>query len=128
MPGRRRGRVPPAPWVNVVANPHGGFVVSERGRFWPDNSEDKGRFLSAGYHNSGGYYRDDAALTELILRRDASYLLRRLEHERPVVTAQQYIEGRPANFATACWRGESLAGIGVRVLQSAGETGPATVV
>jgi cyclic beta-1,2-glucan glucanotransferase len=25
------GAIPPAPWTNVVANPHGGFVVSERG-------------------------------------------------------------------------------------------------
>ncbi|HEX7242776.1 MAG TPA: glucoamylase family protein, partial [Longimicrobiaceae bacterium] len=32
--------VPPAPWVNVVANPHGGFVVSERGAgfAWSGNS------------------------------------------------------------------------------------------
>ena len=25
-------RLPPAPWSNVIANPHGGFVVTERGR------------------------------------------------------------------------------------------------
>jgi cyclic beta-1,2-glucan synthetase len=33
-------RVPPAPWVNVVANEHGGFIVSERGAgfTWADNS------------------------------------------------------------------------------------------
>jgi cyclic beta-1,2-glucan synthetase len=32
--------MPPAPWVNVVANPHGGFVVSERGAgfTWAGNS------------------------------------------------------------------------------------------
>ncbi len=32
--------VPPAPWVNVIANPHGGFVVSERGAgfAWSENS------------------------------------------------------------------------------------------
>jgi cyclic beta-1,2-glucan synthetase len=36
----RGGFVPPAPWVNVVANPHGGFVVSERGAgfSWAGNS------------------------------------------------------------------------------------------
>jgi hypothetical protein len=43
------------------------FYVSERGRYWPDNSEDQGRFLSAGYHNTAGYYRDDTALMQLIL-------------------------------------------------------------
>jgi cyclic beta-1,2-glucan synthetase len=32
--------VPPAPWSNVVANPHGGFLVSERGAgfTWAENS------------------------------------------------------------------------------------------
>jgi hypothetical protein len=54
------------------------FVVSERGRFWPDTSEDKGRFLSAGYHNSGGYYRDDTALMELILDKAGQQELDRL--------------------------------------------------
>ncbi len=43
------------------------FYISERGRFYPDNSEDKGRLLSAGYHNVMGYFRDDTALIELIL-------------------------------------------------------------
>ncbi len=27
----RADRIPPAPWANVIANPHGGFVVTERG-------------------------------------------------------------------------------------------------
>jgi cyclic beta-1,2-glucan synthetase len=27
----RGDHVPPAPWINVIANPHGGFLVSERG-------------------------------------------------------------------------------------------------
>jgi mono/diheme cytochrome c family protein len=43
------------------------FYVSERGRYFPDDSEDKGRFLSAGYHNVMGYWRDDLPLMELIL-------------------------------------------------------------
>jgi cyclic beta-1,2-glucan synthetase len=32
--------LPPAPWANVIANPHGGFVVSERGAgfIWAGNS------------------------------------------------------------------------------------------
>jgi hypothetical protein len=36
------------------------FYVRERGRFYPDESEDKGRLLSAGFHNVMGYTRDDA--------------------------------------------------------------------
>jgi hypothetical protein len=43
------------------------FYVKERGRYFPDDSQDKGRLLSAGYHNTMGYTRDDTALMELIL-------------------------------------------------------------
>ncbi len=43
------------------------FYVQERGRYFPDDSEDKGRLLSAGYHNMMGYFRDDTPLMELIL-------------------------------------------------------------
>jgi cyclic beta-1,2-glucan synthetase len=38
---RLRGEaLPPAPWANVIANPHGGFVVTERGAgfTWAENS------------------------------------------------------------------------------------------
>src|SRR5205085_1533048 len=43
------------------------FYVKERGRYFPDDSEDKGRLLSAGYHNVMGYWRDDTPRMELIL-------------------------------------------------------------
>ncbi len=43
------------------------FYIRERGRFYPDDSEDKGRLLSAGFHNVMGYVRDDTPLIELIL-------------------------------------------------------------
>jgi mono/diheme cytochrome c family protein len=43
------------------------FYIKERGRFYPDDSEDKGRLLSAGFHNVMGYFRDDTPLMELIL-------------------------------------------------------------
>ena len=43
------------------------FYVRERGRFYPDESEDQGRLLSAGFHNVMGYTRDDTPLNELIL-------------------------------------------------------------
>jgi len=54
------------------------FYVSERGRYWPDNSEDQGRLLSAGYHNTAGYYRDDTALKQLILDEKGQKALDRL--------------------------------------------------
>jgi len=43
------------------------FYVSERGKFFPDNSADAGRLLSAGYHSVMGFWRDDNPLVELIL-------------------------------------------------------------
>ena len=43
------------------------FVVSERGRNYFDKSKDRGRYLSAGFHNLMGYFRDDQPLYELLL-------------------------------------------------------------
>jgi hypothetical protein len=43
------------------------FYISERGRYFPDNTRDTGRHLSAGFHNLMGYFRDDLPLYELIL-------------------------------------------------------------
>jgi hypothetical protein len=58
-----------------------GFYVRERGRFFPDDSSDKGRFLSAGYHNVMGDFRDDTALMELILDEEQQRELNRLWDE-----------------------------------------------
>ncbi len=54
------------------------FYVSERGRFFPDDTQDKGRLLSAGYHNVMGYWRDDTPLNELILDEKGQKELNRL--------------------------------------------------
>lgn len=54
------------------------FYVKERGRYFPDDSQDKGRLLSAGYHNTMGYYRDDTPLMELILDEKGQQELNRL--------------------------------------------------
>ena len=43
------------------------FYIKERGKFFPDDSSDSGRLLSAGYHSVMGYWRDDTPLQELIL-------------------------------------------------------------
>jgi hypothetical protein len=43
------------------------FYVQERGRNYLDKTKDKGRLLSAGFHNVMGYFRDDQPLYELIL-------------------------------------------------------------
>ena len=43
------------------------FYIAERGRMFVDDPGDKGRLLTAGLHNSMGYFRDDTPLLELIL-------------------------------------------------------------
>jgi hypothetical protein len=45
------------------------FFISERGRYFPDNTRDTGRHLSAGFHNLMGYFRDDRPFYELMLDR-----------------------------------------------------------
>jgi mono/diheme cytochrome c family protein len=54
------------------------FYVTERGRFFPDDSSDKGRLLSAGYHSVVGFFRDDVPLMELILDEKSKRELDRL--------------------------------------------------
>ncbi len=63
------------------------FYVSERGRYFPDDSEDKGRLLSAGYHNIMGYYRDDLPLVQLILDDNGKKELDRLWNEFDYIAA-----------------------------------------
>jgi hypothetical protein len=57
------------------------FYVTERGRYFPDDSEDKGRLLSAGYHSVLGFFRDDTPLVELILDEKGQKELDRLWNE-----------------------------------------------
>lgn len=71
------------------------FYVRERGRFYPDDTEDKGRLLSAGFHNVMGYTRDDAPLSELLLDENGRKELEDLWTEFEFVadyTARTYIE------------------------------------
>ncbi len=63
------------------------FYVQERGRYFPDDSEDKGRLLSAGYHNVMGYWRDDTPLSELILDEKGQKELNRLWDEFDFIAA-----------------------------------------
>jgi mono/diheme cytochrome c family protein len=69
------------------------FYVTERGRYFPDDSADKGRLLSAGYHSVVGFYRDDQPLMELILDEDGQRELNQLWDEFDFV----------ANFTARTW-------------------------
>ena len=71
------------------------FYVSERGRYFPDMTRDKGRHLSAGFHNSMGYFRDDAPLYELLLdekgQRELDALWRNMDFVASA-TARTYVQ------------------------------------
>lgn len=90
------------------------FYVTERGRYFPDDSQDKGRLLSAGYHSVTGFFRDDTPLMELILDQKAQKELNRLWEEFEYIadftarTWVQYffnqsgeVQGRGAESGTA---------------------------
>ena len=63
------------------------FYVSERGRNYLDKSRDKGRLLSAGFHNLMGYFRDDQPLSKLLLDDKQQAELDRLWREMDFVAA-----------------------------------------
>lgn len=74
------------------------FLRSERGRMnLPFEKQNKGRYLSAGFHLQVGYYRDDAPLCDLILsdaeNRRLDQLWRELNFvtEAPIRQFQDYI-------------------------------------
>ena len=69
------------------------FYITERGRYFPDDSDDKGRLLSAGYHSVVGYYRDDTPLMELILDEKGQKEIDRLWEEFDYI----------ANFTDRTW-------------------------
>ena len=54
------------------------FYIAERGRMFVDDPGDKGRLLTAGLHNSMGYFRDDTPLMELLLDEKGCRELNRL--------------------------------------------------
>jgi hypothetical protein len=63
-----------------------------------------------------------------VVNRDPIALWIGRRHEKPRVTIQEFIQGRPANAMIACWQGEVVGTIVVEVIASQGATGAATVV
>jgi glycerophosphoryl diester phosphodiesterase len=64
------------------------FFISERARIYLDPASEQklgGRYLSAGFHNMMGYFRDDAPLYDLVLTADQQKELDRLWLEFDVV-------------------------------------------
>jgi ATP-grasp domain len=68
------------------------------------------------------------AIKRAIVNRDSFWLRPWWNNHRPAISVQSYIQGRPANCAFVCWKGEVLAGIAVEVISFEGLTGPAEIV
>ncbi len=73
-------------------------------------------------------FRGTRAIKRMIVNRDPFWLRPWWNNHRPAIIVQSHIQGRPANCAFVCWKGEVLAGIGVEVVSSEGLTGPANIV
>jgi thioesterase domain-containing protein len=67
-------------------------------------------------------------IKRLIVDRDPYWLQTWLQRTKPAVIVQSHIQGRPANSAVLCWKGEVIAGIAAEVAIAQGVTGPATIV
>jgi hypothetical protein len=107
------------PWVMKVDGTSGG-----RGVKFAQTPDEAERFLS----EAEGLYRTTRILKRLLINRDPFLLRPWWRGLNPAVTAQAYVQGRPANCAVACWEGRVLAGIAVEVISADGTTGPASVV
>jgi hypothetical protein len=68
------------------------------------------------------------ALKRALVNRNFLTLRAWVKRERSTVNAQQFVEGRDANIALSCWKGELLAAISVEVLETSCTHGPATVI
>ncbi len=69
------------------------------------------------------------ALWDAVMLQDVEQMLSELRDGcRSAMTAQSYVDGRPANCAVACWRGEILGFVAVEAVCTSWAFGPASVV
>lgn len=73
-------------------------------------------------------FRSKRAFKRLMVNRDSFWLYSWWNNQKHELILQSYIEGRAANSAVVCWKGQVLAGISVEVSECDGATGPARVV
>jgi len=72
--------------------------------------------------------RFSRAIKRLIINRDPFWLRDwRVGSARGII-AQSYVDGKPSNCTTVCWKGKVLAAIAVQVVRSEGPSGPASIV
>lgn len=67
-------------------------------------------------------------INRLLRDRDVNHVLHHFEAKTSVVMAQEFIEGREANLAAACWQGELLAANVFEVVHTWCVRGPSSVL
>jgi hypothetical protein len=108
----------PAPFVLKADGSWSGFGV----RIISEPSQAKAVFTTMTQRASGRL-----ALREMLLEGDNFAMRSWLCAERPVMSAQGYVDGWPANIGVACWEGEVLAATCVESVATLSATGPSTV-
>jgi mono/diheme cytochrome c family protein len=91
--GQREGYE--AAWARFVGVFPDMFYKESRGRNYFRTGKDQGRYLSAGFHNVMGYFRDDQALYELLLDEEQQAKLDEMWREMDFVASvniRTYIE------------------------------------
>lgn len=68
------------------------------------------------------------SIARAVRRSDMHHLTMMMTQAQPAITLQQFIPGKPATTAFACWKGEVKATIHMDVVMANGSTGPATVL
>lgn len=109
----------PSPFVLKADGSWAGFGV--RIVSGPDSAEDIFRQMT---RPASGRL----ALRESLLEGNHFGIRPWLQRHQPTVSAQAYVNGRPANIGVACWRGEILGSICAEAVSTSSATGPSTVV
>jgi len=80
------------------------------------------------FRSMTGARRMAFAVKRLVWDQDPELAFQLMRGRWPIITAQDFIPGTPANCSVACMAGEVLAGVAVKAVITDGPTGSATVV
>lgn len=75
-----------------------------------------------------GLFGAARVIKRALVNRDPFWIRPWWNNHRPAVSVQSYVQGRPGNCSFVSWKGNILAFIGVEVISSEGQTGPADIV
>lgn len=68
------------------------------------------------------------AVKRAVVDKNETFLIPSLRHVPPVVNLQRYVVGTEVTCTSACWQGEILACVMLRVVKTSGQVGTSTVV